>query len=122
MPITKLFRAVLAATVVTLAATSASAEGLRPTQARDIDARGIDLGAVSGVVYYTAEADGFRVVATLEQSGEDATPVRVEAVLAPGQSLVLSTPREVGVPPEAVEISRQADTVLVRRSAAVVTD
>jgi hypothetical protein len=41
------------------------------------------------------------------------------AVLVPGQSVVLSTPREVGVAPVEVEISRQADTLLVRNAAAL---
>ena len=96
----------------------ASGEGLRP-----VHAQGIDLGAVSGVAYYTVEHDGFRVVVTLAQGGEDAmASVRFEAVLAPGQSVVLSTSRGVGTPPDAVEISRHADTVLVRQAAAAVTN
>lgn len=109
---------ILTATLALAVAGSASAEVLRPTQARDINAQGIDLGAVSGVVYYTAEPDGFRVVATLGQQGEDNVPVRVEAILVPGQSVMLSTPHEAGIAPEAVEISRQADTVLVRKATA----
>ena len=79
---------------------------------RPIEGRTIDLGDLSGVAYYTVEHDGFRVVATLAQ-GEAGTPVRFEALLAPGQSVVLSTPRGVGVAPVAVEISRQGDQVLV---------
>ena len=97
-------RIILAAAALALATAiaPAHAEGLKPTQARDIDAQGIDLGAVSGVVYYTVEPGGFHVVATHEQQVEDATPVRVETVLAPGQSVVLSTPRGAGEAPEAV--------------------
>jgi hypothetical protein len=72
----------------------------------------IDLGGVSGVAYYTPERDGFHVVATLAE-GRTGTPVRVHAVLVPGQSVVLSTPREAGAAPVAVEISRQGDKVLV---------
>lgn len=109
---------ILAAALALAVAGSASAEVLRPVQARDIDAQGIDLGAVSGVAYYTVEPDGFRVVATLAQRGEANVPVRVEAVLAPGQSVMLSTPHGVGEAPEAVQISRQADTVLVRKATA----
>ena len=75
---------------------------------------------MSGVAYYTVEPDGFRVVATLNQEGEDAKPVRVEAVLAPGQSVVLSTPRGVDEAPAAVEIGRQADSLFVRKAAAAV--
>src|SRR6202035_4874500 len=56
---------------------------------------------------------GFRVVATLAKKHEDAVPVRVVAVLAPDQTLTLSTPREWGTPAEAVYFVRRADTVLV---------
>ena len=109
---------ILAATLALGFAGSAFAETLKPVEARDIDAQGIDLGTVSGVVYYTAEPDGFHVVATLAQGGEDNVPVRVEATLAPGQSVVLSTPHGVGEAPETVQISRQADTVLVHKATA----
>ncbi len=110
---------ILAAVLALAAATGAArADGLKPAQGQSID-----LGAVSGVAYYTVERDGFHVVATLAQRGEDAaTPVRIEAILAPGQSVVLSSPRGAGTPPDAVEISRQADAVLVRRAAAAVTN
>ena len=71
----------------------------------------------SGIAYYTVEGDGFRVVTTLAEG--TGTPVRLVAVLAPGQSVVLSTAREVGVAPVEVEISRQADTLFVRDAAAL---
>ena len=106
--------AIFAAAFALASVGPARAEGPAPGQAQ-----GIDLGAVSGVAYYTVEHDGFRVVATLAQRDEGATaPVRVEAVLAPGQSIVLSSPRGAGTPPDAVEISRQDDAVLVRTAAA----
>ena len=89
----------------------AHAEGLQP-----IEGRSIHLGEVSGVAYYTVERDGFRLVATLAQ-GEAGTPVRIEAILASGQSLVLSTPRESGTAPNAIEISRRGDQVLVHKAA-----
>ena len=66
--------------------TTAHADGLRP-----IEAKSIDLGEVSGVAYYTAEHDGFHVVATLAE-GDAGTPIRVVSVLASGQRVVLSTP------------------------------
>src|SRR3984893_14721075 len=90
----------------------AHAEGLKPLQGQVID-----LGDVSGVAYYTVERDGFRVVATLAKKDEDAVPVRVVTVLGPDQSLTLSTPHEAGTPPDAVEIIRRADTVLVHNAA-----
>ena len=103
----------LAAAFALAAVGSAHADGVRP-----VEARSIELGEVAGVAYYTVERDGFRVVTTLTH-GEAGTPVRLVAVLAPGQSVVLSTPRDAGAAPAAVEISRQADTVLVRKTAAV---
>jgi hypothetical protein len=107
-------RSTLLAAAFALAAVGpAHADGVRP-----VEARSIELGEVAGVAYYTIERDGFRVVTTLTH-GEAGTPVRVVAVLAPGQSVVLSTPRDAGAAPAAVEISRQADTVLVRKTAAV---
>ena len=95
---------------------AAQADGLRPIQGQSID-----LGDMSGVAYYTAERDGYRIVATLAQ-GATGTPVRFEAVLAPGQSVVLSTPRAIGVSANAVEISRENDTMSVRRTTAAVTN
>ena len=88
--------------------TTAHAGGLRP-----IEAKSIDLGEVSGVAYYTAEHDGLHVVTTLAE-GNVGTPIRVVSVLAPGQRVVLSTPRA-----GALEISRQGDSVLVRKANAV---
>ena len=90
------------------------AEGLKP-----IESQAVDLDDLSGVAYYTVERDGFHVVATLAQQGEDGAPVRVETVLAPGQSVTFSTPRGVGAGPDAVEISRWNDHVLVHKTSLV---
>ena len=103
----------LAAAFALAAIGPAQAEGLKPLQGQVID-----LGDVSGVAYYTIERDGFRVVATLAKKGEDAVPVRVVAMLAPGQSLTLSIPHEAGTPPDAVDFIRRVDTVLVHNAAA----
>jgi hypothetical protein len=88
---------------------AARADGLRPIQGKSVD-----LGEISGIAYYTVERDGFHVVATLAQ-GEAGTPIRVVSVLAPVQRLVLSTAHQAG----AIEISRQGDSVLVRKAKAV---
>jgi hypothetical protein len=104
---TTLAAALIAAAFALAAIGPVHTEGLKPLQGRVID-----LGDVSGVAYYTVERDGFRVVATLAKKDEDAVPVRVVAVLAPDQSLTLTTPHEAGIPPDAVEIIRRADTVL----------
>jgi hypothetical protein len=98
-----------AAAFVLASATAAHAESLRPIQAKSID-----LGGVSGVAYYTVEADGFHVVTTLAQ-GEAGTPIRIVSVLASGQSVVLSTPQHTG----SVKISRNGDQVLVQKATVV---
>ena len=98
-------RRMLVAAVALAALEAARADGLRP-----IDAMSIDLGEVSGVAYYTVERDGFHVVATLAQ-GMAGAPIRVVCVLAPGQRVAFSTPHQAG----AVEISRNGDSVLVRK-------
>lgn len=104
-------RTILAAAAFALSIGVAHADGLRPIQGQSIH-----LGDVSGVAYYTVEPGGFRLVATLAQ-GEAGTPVRIEAILASGQSVVLSTPREAGTGRNAVEISRHGDQVLVHKAA-----
>src|SRR5580692_10315255 len=104
-------RNTLLAAALTLASlgTAAQANGLKP-----IEGRSVNLGDVSGVVYYTIEPDGFRVVTTLAE-GEAGTPIRFVSVLAPGQRVVLSTPHQSG----ALEISRNGDSLLVRKANAV---
>jgi hypothetical protein len=82
------------------------------TELRPIRPLSVHLGAVSGVAYYTVEPDGFHVVATLGE-GETGTPVRFQAVLVPGQRVVLSAPRAAGFAPIEVEISREGDGVFV---------
>ena len=97
----------LAAAALTLASFGAAqANGLKP-----IEGRSINLGDVSGVVYYTVEPNGFRVVTTLAQ-GEAGMPIRFVSVLAPGERVLLSTPYQAG----ALEISRTGDDVTVRRA------
>jgi hypothetical protein len=81
-----------------------------------IASRRIDLGEVSGVAYYTIEPAGYRVVATLAQ-GEAGTPMRFETVLAPGQSMLLSTPGLGDAEASRVEILRDGDALLVRDAA-----
>ena len=104
-------RNTLFATAFTLTSlTAAHAEGVRP-----IEARSIDLGEVSGVAYYTVERDGFHVVATLAQ-GDAGTPIRVVSVLAPGQSVIMSTPNSASNLASAIEISRQGDRLFVHRA------
>src|SRR6202048_2586422 len=88
--------------------TTAHADCVRP-----IETKSIELGGISGIAYYTAQHDGFHVVTTLAD-GKAGTPIRVVSVLAPGQRVVLSTPQA-----GALEISRQGDSVFVRKANAV---
>jgi len=97
---------VLVAAFLTSLGTAAQAGGLKP-----IEGSSVNLGDVSGVVYYTIEPDGFRVVTTLVE-GEKGTPIRFVSVLAPGQRVVLSTSHQPG----GLEISRNGDEVSVRSS------
>src|SRR5262245_56520175 len=105
-------RTILAAAFA-LAFTGAAHAGDLPP----FEAESIDLGAVSGVAYYTVEHDGFRVVVVLAQ-GETGTPVWFETLLAPGQSVVLSTPHNAGVAGKSIEISRRDDHLSVQDAAA----
>ena len=100
---------VLAFAMLALAATSsavAKADTLVPARGRTVD-----LGAGNGIAYYTVEKSGFRVVATLAEPGN--TPVRMEAVLAPGQAMVLSSPKAQGEGAIQVEIARHNDELHV---------
>ena len=98
-------RTTLLAAALTLASLGAAqANNLEP-----IEGRSINFGDVSGVVYYTVESNGFRVVTTFAQ-GEAGTPIRFVSVLAPGQRVLLSTPHQTAP----VEISRNGNEVTVR--------
>ncbi len=83
--------------------------GRRPPPAR---AASLDLGPLAGVAYYTAEPDGHHVVVTLAPRAA-APASRVEAVLASGQSLTVSTPRQEGAAARTVTITRQGETTTV---------
>ena len=95
------------------------ASGARAEELQPIQGRSIALGPMNGIAYYTNDAAGSRLVATLS-SGEGSTPVRVVATLATGQSVTLSVPHGVGQPATEVTFSRQGDRVFVTDSAAVV--
>jgi hypothetical protein len=105
---------VIAAASTLMLTSAAQASELHPARGRSID-----LGELAGVAYYTVESDGFRVVATLAQ-GESGAPVRFEAVLLSGQSVVLSTIRVVDAEPVlvAVEVSREGGSVLLHEAPA----
>ena len=70
----------------------------------------IRLDRFTGAVYYTAEPDGYRVVATLA-SGAENQPIRFVSTLEPGQHMLISVPRALGEPPLDFEILRDGDTL-----------
>lgn len=85
----------------------AQAEELLPIQSRTVA-----MGAVNGAAYYTKDAAGIRLVATLN-GDEGSTPVRLMTTLAAGQSVTLSVPAGVGEPAAKVRFSRRGDRVFV---------
>jgi len=72
----------------------------------------LDLGTFKGVVYYTADAGGYRVVTTLAPS-DDSAPIRFTATLAEGQTLEISVPGAPGEAGRAFRISRTDGKLLI---------
>lgn len=99
-----------AAIAAVFVAGGAHADPLGPVQGRSVD-----LGTLSGVVYYTVEANFYRVVATLQTTGAQPTPVRFVATLAPEQSITLSAPRGAGEPAIEVRFVRRGAQMFVDR-------
>ena len=83
------------------------AEELLPIQSRTVV-----MGPVSGGAYYTNDAAGSRLVATLG-GDEGSPPVRVVTTLAAGQSVTLSVPAGVGEPAVEMTFSRRNGRVFV---------
>lgn len=116
---------VLAAAALLLVAGNPRAVSLKPAEAKIVD-----LGAVSGTVYYTVEPTGYRVVATLLLTGLPprlpsghspgvSSVVRLVAILGPEQSITLSSPRRVGEPEIEVRFVRHGGQVFVEDSGQV---
>jgi hypothetical protein len=83
---------------------------------RPIQGKRIDLGTFGGVAYYTVKPDGYHLVVTLTPSGAE-TPIRFIAILAPGQSVTLSTPRKLGEPALEVHFQHLGDDLFVNAAA-----
>jgi hypothetical protein len=94
-----------------LAATSVHAGELVALQAQSVD-----LGAFHGILYYTSEEDGYRVVTTIAEG--EGLPVRFVATLLDSQSLTISVPGKVDEPSQEIEISRVGEKLLLRRKPA----
>jgi hypothetical protein len=102
---------------------AAHAEQPDPIQAQldPMQATSLDLGAITGVAYYTIADDGFRVVATLA-GGEAGTPMRFIATLTSGQGVVVSVPRGLHGTARQLEIKRNGDVVTVSEIRPVVAE
>ena len=86
-----------------------------PTHAGELVAReaaSIEIGGFQGVVYYTNEHDGYRVVATIA-AGEAGPPVRFIATLAESQGMTISAPGEIGAHSQELEVLRMDGKLLV---------
>ena len=70
-----------------------------------LEAGSFDVGGYHGIAYYTSEADGYRVVATIAL-GETGLPVRFEAVLTETQAIRISVPGKLREMSDVLEISR----------------
>jgi hypothetical protein len=97
--------AIILAACVGMSGSAAAAE-LAPGSGHSIH-----LPDFSGVIYYTIEHDGYRVVATLA-SGPEAPPIRFISMLGPGQRVVISVPGAAGKPSKDFEIVRNGDALL----------
>ena len=82
-----------------------------------INAHRIHFARFDGILYYTVEQDGYRVVATLA-SGPEEMPIRFIATLGPGQRAMISVPQSVDQPSVDFEIFRDGDALIVGDSAA----
>lgn len=76
------------------------------------NARSVRLDRFDGVVYYSVEQDGYRVVATLA-AGAGESPIRVISTLGPDQRILISVPRAVDQPAVDFEILRKGEALFV---------
>ena len=106
---TNITRALAAVFAVVASSATVQAEPLSPAHGRSID-----LGGFRGVAYYTVEDGGYRVVVTVMEA--DGKPVRLETVLGPRQSMLLTSPQGVGAAAK-IEITRRDDQLHVNNVA-----
>jgi hypothetical protein len=97
---------------ISLAALCLAATPVHADEVNALQAGTIDVGSFHGIVYYTQEHDGYRVVTTIAD-GEAALPVRFEATLAEGQKLSISVPGNLGEKSHVVKISRDAGKLVI---------
>jgi hypothetical protein len=97
-------RLAAASGIVLLSAVASSGEELHAYAAKTVT-----LDALSGTLYFTAKNGEYAVVATFDN---EPRPVRLVAMLQPGQRIELSSPRALGEPASVVEIRRDGDRVV----------
>lgn len=97
-------RLAAASGIVVLGAVAASGEELHAYVAK-----AVTLDALSGTLYFTSQNGEYAVVATFDK---EPRPVRLIAMLQPGQRIELSSPRALGEPASVVEIRRDGDRVV----------
>ncbi|MDQ0513198.1 hypothetical protein [Ancylobacter amanitiformis] len=79
---------------------------------RPAEALALRVGDFVGIVYYTPERDGYRVVAEFS-SRRMIQPFRMVSTLASGGQVTLSFPQAYGRSPGELEIMRDADRLRV---------
>ena len=97
----------IALAILCLAATPGQAEELLAVQAGSVA-----LGGFRGVVYYTSEHDGYRVVATVAE-GEAGLPIRFEVTLTEAQKVTITVPGKLGEISQVLELSRRGENLVV---------
>lgn len=98
-----------------LAAICLAATPLHAGELSAMAGESIDLGRFHGVVYYTNEDDGFRVVATIAD-GEAGLPMRFSATLADNHTAAISVPGKLGEAAHSLEISRSGDKLTLKEA------
>jgi hypothetical protein len=113
----KEIRTLLAAAFAVAGAVTAEAADIAP-----VTGHWTKLGAHrSALVYYIDEPDGFHVVVTTQQGRTSRVAVeRFEAVLAAGQSAVVSIPRGAGEAPMQMLLSNAGDHLHIAEPIAAV--
>jgi hypothetical protein len=73
------------------------------------------LGDRVGIAYFTSEAGGFRLVATIAAAeGTEATPIRFVTTLAQDQMATMSVPRKAGEKSIEVTFLRRGERLIVK--------
>ena len=98
--------------ISTLFAACLAASAAGAGELAEMHGESLDLGTFQGVVYYTSNADLYRVVATLA-AGAEGTPVRFVATLGEGQGIEISVPGSPGEAGRSLKMTRRAGKLLV---------